>query len=99
MCGRYGLNISESELISRYNLPNEVELEFEANKEIYPTTNNPVLLPNQKLYYIKWGFTPSFAKQPLINARAEIILEKKTFRRPFTKKRCLIPATYFFRMD
>lgn len=96
MCGRYGLDISESKLVKRYNLLEKTELEFEANKEIYPTTNNPVLLPDRKIHYIKWGFTPSFAKRPLINARAETILEKKTFREPFAKQRCLILATYFF---
>lgn len=96
MCGRYGIDVSKSQLINRYEIENEVDFEFEANKEIYPTTNNPIVLPNQKMHYLKWGFTPYFAKRPLINARAETILDKKTFREPFSKKRCLIPATYFF---
>lgn len=39
---------------------------------------------------------PSFAKRPLINARAETILQKNTFKKAFQKKRCLVPATSFF---
>lgn len=95
MCGRYGLTVSKEELEERYEAT-WTEGEFTGQEEIFPTTDNTVLLPNQKLYRVKWGFTPSFAKRPLINARSETILEKKTFKEPFSKKRCLIPATYFF---
>lgn len=87
MCGRYGLTVSEQELIDRYQLdPEDYSLdayEIEEKEEIFPTTENIVLLPNHKLYPVKWGFTPSFAKRPLINARSESIQEKKTFKEPF----------------
>lgn len=95
MCGRYGLIASKEELLERYEAIGST-VKYDEQEEIYPTTDSIVLLPNQKFYRIKWGFTPSFAKRPLINARSETILEKKTFREPFSKKRCLIPATYFF---
>ncbi|PRY81041.1 SOS response-associated peptidase [Alkalibacterium olivapovliticus] len=100
MCGRYGLTVSEQELIDRYQLdPEDYSLdayEIEEKEEIFPTTENIVLLPNHKLYPVKWGFTPSFAKRPLINARSESIQEKKTFKEPFATKRCIVPASYFF---
>ena len=95
MCGRYGLIVSKEELEERYEAQWS-EGGFTEQEEIFPTTSNVVLLPNRKLYRIKWGLTPSFAKRPLINARSETILEKKTFKEPFAQKRCLIPATYFF---
>lgn len=100
MCGRYGLTVSEKDLIKRYQLDDADytlgDYTFEEKDEIFPTTDNIILLPNRKLYPVKWGFTPHFAKRPLINARSESILEKKTFKEPFTSKRCIVPASYFF---
>ncbi|OJF91780.1 SOS response-associated peptidase [Alkalibacterium sp. 20] len=95
MCGRYGLTVSFKELKERYELLDD-EYSFEEKGEIFPTTENIVLLPNRRLHPVKWGFEPSFAKRPLINARAESVLEKKTFKEPFAQKRCIVPATYFF---
>ena len=96
MCGRYGLTATNDNLYKRYHMTPEKEYESDILEEIFPTTENPILLPNNHFYNIKWGFTPEFAKRPLINARAETILEKPTFSVPFQKKRCIIPATYFF---
>lgn len=95
MCGRYGLTASYKELKERYDLEDD-DYSFEESKEIFPTTENIVLLPNQHLHPVKWGFEPSFSKRPLINARSESVLEKKTFKEPFSKKRCIVPASYFF---
>ena len=95
LCGRYALTVSKEELTERYNVK-ESDFDFEEKEEIFPATENTVLLPNQKLYRLKWGFTPGFAKRPLINARSESVLEKKTFKEPFEHKRCIVPATYFF---
>lgn len=100
MCGRYGLSVSEKDLIKRYQLDADDytlgDYTFEEKDEIFPTTDNVILLPNRKLYPVKWGFTPHFAKRPLINARSESVLEKKTFKEPFSSKRCIVPASYFF---
>ncbi|MBG9977378.1 SOS response-associated peptidase [Ruoffia tabacinasalis] len=97
MCGQYSFLENKKALLERYagteldsNLP-------EDEREVYyPSQNNLILLPNNKFYAIKWGFTPSFAKRPLINARLESILEKQTFIEAFKRKRCLIPATSFY---
>lgn len=96
MCGRYGLTATNDELYARYQMTPEKEYVINEVEEIFPTTDNTILLPNYHFYDIKWGFTPDFAKQSLINARAETILEKPTFREPFQRKRCIIPATYFY---
>jgi putative SOS response-associated peptidase YedK len=50
---------------------------------------------------LRWGLVPSWAKTPgsgakMINARAETIHEKPAFRRPFTARRCLIPADGYY---
>lgn len=100
MCGRYGLEVSGKELVTRYRLADGddpfKEKSFERKEEIYPTTLNLILLPDRKLHAVKWGFIPSFAKRPLINARSESVLEKKTFREPFKYNRCLVPASCFY---
>lgn len=49
----------------------------------------------------KWGLIPFWAKDPkignkLINAKAETISEKPSFKHAFAKRRCLIPADGFF---
>jgi putative SOS response-associated peptidase YedK len=50
---------------------------------------------------LRWGLIPSYTKQlaktpALINARAETLAEKFTFRHSFQKRRCLIPADGFY---
>ena len=48
---------------------------------------------------MKWGFMPSFAKRPIINARSETVDMKPTFRYSFYNRRCIIPATSFFEWE
>lgn len=98
MCGRYSFEASKKELIERYQLKESAD-EYKEKEETYPTNISPVILPEAKLVFLTWGFTPSFAKRPLINARGETILEKQTFSKAFKTKRCLVPATTFFEWE
>ena len=50
---------------------------------------------------LRWGLIPSWAKDPaignrLINARAETVAEKPSFRSAFAKHRCLVVADGFY---
>ncbi len=53
------------------------------------------------LVLLKWGLIPSWSKgaaigQKFINARAETVAEKPSFRSAFKQRRCLIPASGFY---
>lgn len=50
---------------------------------------------------MRWGLVPSWADSPkigarMINARAETLAERPSFRAAFRRRRCLIPADDFY---
>lgn len=54
-----------------------------------------------RLEWMRWGLVPSWAKDitignRMINARAETLIEKPSFRAAFNRRRCLIPADGFY---
>jgi len=56
---------------------------------------------SREITFLRWGLVPSWAKDPsagdrMINARAETISEKPSFRSAFKRRRCLVPADGFF---
>src|SRR5271165_5109698 len=57
--------------------------------------------PARELRVVRWGLVPSWAKDAsgggrLINARAETVAVKPSFRRAFAKRRCIIPADGYY---
>ncbi|MGW7350614.1 SOS response-associated peptidase [Streptomyces sp. Z26] len=57
--------------------------------------------PVRQLRTLKWGLVPGWAKSPdlgvkMINARAETVHEKSSYRRPFAARRCLLPADGYY---
>jgi putative SOS response-associated peptidase YedK len=55
----------------------------------------------RELRVVRWGLVPFWAKDPaigsrLINARAETVDSKPSFRSAFAKRRCLLPADGFY---
>lgn len=55
----------------------------------------------RRLRPLRWGLVPSWAKDPgggarLINARAETVHEKPSFRSAFAKRRCVLPADGYY---
>src|SRR6478735_7960763 len=75
-------------------------------KEVYAVLERPVKdaddqRPVRQLRALKWGLVPSWSKSPeggarMINARAETVHEKPSFRRPFVSRRCILPADGYY---
>lgn len=102
MCGRFALVTTPEKLANHFNLKRKVTIEPRYN--IAPS--QPVVIIREettgnKLSAVRWGLIPHWAKDEkignkLINARAETVQEKPSFRDAFKSRRCLIPATGFF---
>ncbi len=102
MCGRFTLTVDPAELkdaFADFTFPSKFAPRF----NIAPT--QPILaIPNDgqhKADFFVWGLIPSWSKDPaigqrLINARAETLAEKPSFRGGFKYKRCLILADGFY---
>jgi putative SOS response-associated peptidase YedK len=102
MCGRYTLTTPPSVVAEHFQVP---ELpNFPPRYNIAPTQQALVVRAGQgrrELVLLRWGLIPSWAKDPaigarMINARAEGIAEKPSFRRAWKEKRCLVPADGFY---
>ncbi len=102
MCGRFALKTTEAELRAHFLIRNSFV--FKEKYNIAPTQLIPVVVLDKfnqpELVFMRWGFVPSWQKEPsgpgYINARLETISEKPTFKQAFAQKRCLIPASGFY---
>jgi len=101
MCGRYKLEPTPEELRSLFlygEHPN-----FPPRYNIAPTQPIPIVRlwnGRRNFHLVRWGLVPSWAKEMpksvLINARAETINDKPSFRGGFRHRRCLVPADGFY---
>lgn len=104
MCGRYTLRVSPAELAEIFGVLNSIE--WSPRYNIAPTQTVAAVRSNEQgtgreLALLKWGLIPSWAKDTkignsLINARADTVATKPSFRSAFKRKRCLIPADGFY---
>jgi putative SOS response-associated peptidase YedK len=102
MCGRFALTIDPVDLqdaFPDFKFPAQYALRY----NIAPT--QPILaLPNdgsKEAGFFIWGLIPSWAKDPtignrMINARAETLAEKPSFRSAYKYHRCLIFTSGFY---
>ncbi len=102
MCGRFAQYSPLAELKKRFSIE-KVTCTLTPSYNIAPLNFVPVILSHNgnRLGTLRWGLVPSWAKDTrraasLINARAETVAEKPSFRSAFRKHRCLILADGFY---
>jgi len=104
MCGRFTLTLLLAELEKRFFI-DEIMASLQPRYNIAPTQNVAVIInkenPGRVLTQMRWGLIPSWADDPkigsrMINARAETVAEKPSFKKLLVQKRCLIPADGFY---
>ncbi|WP_042455482.1 SOS response-associated peptidase [Neobacillus dielmonensis] len=105
MCGRFTLTATVDELIDRFDIQAFLdEQNYVQSYNIAPSQSVLAVINDGKtnrMGFLKWGLVPSWAKDPsisykLINARAETLREKPSFRQAYQKRRCLIVADSFY---
>jgi putative SOS response-associated peptidase YedK len=104
MCGRFTLSVSKENIGRAFSLKQVPDIVAQYN--IAPTQMVGVVLhpsnaDENEFHYLRWGLIPSWAKDggmgaKLINARAETVAEKPSFRSAFKHRRCLILADGFY---
>jgi putative SOS response-associated peptidase YedK len=106
MCGRFVSARKRLELLEEFNVqrdrvPKDLDPDYNVapTKQIYAVTASKE--GERELRALRWGLVPFWAKDikvgaKMINARAETVAEKPAFRRPFAKRRCLIPADGYY---
>ncbi|MBM3569469.1 MAG: SOS response-associated peptidase [Alphaproteobacteria bacterium] len=102
MCGRYSLTTPVDAMAQLFGFAERPNLAPRWN--IAPTQSVAAVRLGadgaRHLDLLRWGLVPSWAKAigttPLINARADTIAEKPSFRGAFRKRRCLMPADGFY---
>ncbi|MFQ5854445.1 MAG: SOS response-associated peptidase [Anaerolineae bacterium] len=102
MCGRFALATSVEDIAAEFGI-SEVSVEHEPRYNIAPSQDILVLVKNgeRRLDMFRWGLVPHWAREPnlrysMINARAETVAEKPSYRVPFAKRRCLVIADGFY---
>ncbi|HKF73680.1 MAG TPA: SOS response-associated peptidase [Stellaceae bacterium] len=105
MCGRYLLKAPADALRRPFGFVEQPNLMPRYN--IAPTQDAPVIRERREpkgertLQLLRWGLIPWFAEDmkgggKLINARAENVASKASFREASRKRRCLVPADGFY---
>ena len=102
MCGRFTLT-TPGEIVA-------LAFDLEEARSLVPRYNiaptQPVAVvragaSRRDLALLRWGLVPTWSREPrgralLINARADTLGTKPSFREAFERRRCLIPADGFY---
>lgn len=110
MCGRYVRSSDKWRIADTFRVKGDVSgiAMPPADYNVAPSTFQPVIRENREdgtreMVLMRWGLIPFFTKDlssakglSTINARAETVPTSNTWREPFKKRRCLVPASYYY---
>lgn len=100
LAARYGRNLSVVEIAEKILKEQE---QYRVNAFSFPDC--PVITSDPEIQSYKWGLIPFWTKDEkqaneikrmTLNARADTIFQKPSFREPIMKKRCIVPSTGYF---
>ena len=99
MCGRFTLR--HPRRVRAWGIPSDDLFDWLPRFNIAPTQNVLAVIETTEgraLESFGWGLVPSWTIDPsaIINARAETLEERASFRDSFARRRCLIPADGFY---
>ncbi len=102
MCGRYTLSAPGELVAELFEVDAAPALAPRYN--IAPGQDAPIVraaAPGRRVEMARWGLVPAWASDSTvgnkaINARAESVAEKPSFRDSFAARRCLVPADGFY---
>ena len=100
MCGRYTLAIPLDQLVDHFQ-GIDIPYPLEPRYNIAPTQNILAIRAQRVPVMLRWGLIPHWSKDAsignrMINARAETVAEKPSFKSALKSRRCLIPADGFY---
>ena len=103
MCGRFAFYSPSEATAALFGASGSLDIKPRYN--IAPTQDIAAICLDKdggrELKSLRWGLVPSWAKDPsignrMINARAETVAEKPSFRAAYRKRRCLVLADGFY---
>ncbi len=103
MCGRFAFYSPSEAAAALFGVSGSIPVEPRYN--IAPTQTIAAVRNGEdnerELVMLRWGLVPSWAKDPsignrMINARAETVAEKPSFRAAYSRRRCIVLADGFY---
>lgn len=103
MCGRF-VSATPADQVAAYFGARSPEALLEPNHNVAPTNDIYAVLADGGVRHLDafhWGLVPSWAKDAtigsrMINARAETVADKSTYKPAFRRRRCIIPVDGFY---
>lgn len=111
MCFHNSMSAKAMKLAARYGRKSDVIEIYQdiLNEQYHVNAFNfpkyPVITTSNEVQVFNWGLIPFWTKSEkdaeeirkmTLNARAETLFEKPSFREPIMKKRCIVPSTGYF---
>ncbi|MFC9327171.1 SOS response-associated peptidase [Kitasatospora sp. NPDC057015] len=112
MCGRFASTTRPEDLVAAFGVEHWDPTETLAPSWNVPPTRPAFAVlerlpkggppkPVRQLRVLRWGLVPAWAKSPesavkMINARAETIHEKPSYRQAFASRRCIVPVDGYY---
>ncbi len=108
MCGRFTNKANRKQIDNEFDVRLDSGIELTQSYNIAPSQYVGAVRfgedNNKEFINLKWGLISFWAKDDsfaskLINARAETLTEKASFREAYKKRRCIIPTTGFYEWE